>query len=228
MKLRIERMSWQPGIQLLRINGIAGDSERRDDRHEVEEENLPRQEWQEGKERRRSRQAEHVPEIGTDGDTDIFARVGEGLPAESHTVSDDVEALIEEDDGCRLSCDVHGRVNRDADIGGVKGSGVVDAVSEEADHLSRLSKRPDYAFLLKRFHLREDDQGSSSLGELHVREAIDLATGQDVRGGQPDLLSHLACREGIVTRHDPHRDPEASSFDGPTPGFGGSSNASSP
>ena len=48
-------------------------------------------------------------------------------------VGEDAEVLVEQDDVGGILGHVGGRVDRDADVGGVQRDGVVDAVAQEGD-----------------------------------------------------------------------------------------------
>ena len=68
----------------------------------------------------------------------------------------DVEVALQQDDVGALACDVHGLVDRDADVGRVQRGGVVDAVPEVADRVARALERAHDALLLLRIDLGEE------------------------------------------------------------------------
>ena len=66
----------------------------------------------------------------------------------THAVVQHRQVGLEQDDVGRLLGDVHGRIDGDADIGGMQRGRVVDAVAEEADHMAAPLQRQDDAVLL--------------------------------------------------------------------------------
>ena len=57
-------------------------------------------------------------------------------------VGEHAEVLVEQHDVGGVLGDVGGRVDRDADVGGVQGDRVVDAVAEEGDVVAACAGRP--------------------------------------------------------------------------------------
>jgi hypothetical protein len=106
--------------------------------------------------RRRERHADHVPEICARRNRDVLERVRERAPAVLHARAQDVEVALQEDDVGALACDVHGLIDRDADVGRVQCWGVVDSVPEVADRLARSLERAHDALLLLRIDLGEE------------------------------------------------------------------------
>ena len=91
-----------------------------------------------GMKEREARHAEHVAEVGAGGHVDVLQRVGEGDPPLPDALDQDAQVLLQQDDVGRLLGDVHGRVDRDADVGRVQGRGVVDPVAHVADDVAGL------------------------------------------------------------------------------------------
>ena len=83
----------------------------------------------------------------------VLAKVARPSRTPSHQ---DAEVLLQQDDVGRLLGDVHRRVDRDADVGGVQGRGVVDPVAHVADHVAGLLRARMIALLLVGLDLGED------------------------------------------------------------------------
>src|SRR5207244_6626412 len=83
----------------------------------VVEQDLRGRHGKEGKQKRGASGAEHVPEIRGRSHQDVLDGVGEDPAAFHHSVSQDVEVLLEEHDVGRVLGNVGGRVNRDPDVG---------------------------------------------------------------------------------------------------------------
>ena len=63
---------------------------------------------------------------------------------------------FKQDDVGALAGDVHGLIDRDADVGRMQRGGVVDAVAEVADRVARALERAHDALLLLRIDLGEE------------------------------------------------------------------------
>jgi hypothetical protein len=90
-----------------------------------------RQKRQEGA---RSQYAEHISEVRARPHADVFQDVREYLAAFDHTSFQYRQILLQQDQICRFLGDVRGRVNRDADVGGLQegGRGVPRTTPEPA------------------------------------------------------------------------------------------------
>ena len=124
-------------------------------RQEVVEQDLLGRKRQERQERRRQRHADHVAEVGAGGDRDVFQRVGEGAPAVLDALAQHVQIAAEQDDVGAFAGDIDGFGDRDADIGGMQGRRIVDAVAQIADRVAGALQGADDAFLLLRVDLDE-------------------------------------------------------------------------
>ena len=72
----------------------------------------------------------------------VLQGVGEDAPALHDAVGEHAEVLVEQHDVGGVLGDVGGRVDGDADVGGVQRDGVVDAVAEEGDVDAARGGRP--------------------------------------------------------------------------------------
>src|SRR4029450_12433839 len=74
-----------------------------------------------------------VAEVRRGGHQHVLEGVDEDPPAFHHAVGQHAEVLVQQHDVGGVLGHVGGRLDRDADIGGVEGDRVVDAVAEEGD-----------------------------------------------------------------------------------------------
>ena len=116
----------------------------------IVEQDLNWQHRQERQDERGARHREHVSEIRTGAHHDIFHDIAEGAAAFAHAAFDNLQVMVEQNNIRGVLCDVHGAVDRDADIGGVKRGRIVDAVAEITHHMPATLERQDDAVLLRR------------------------------------------------------------------------------
>ena len=117
--------------QLLLVDVVGGDGQLAGVVEQVVEQDLRRQHRQERQEQRRAGGAEHVAEVARRPHQHVLDGVGEDPAALGDAVGEHVEVLLQQDDVGGVLGDVGAGVDRDADVGGVQGERVVDAVAEE-------------------------------------------------------------------------------------------------
>ena len=134
MNRRMKPMSQCAGRRdLLGVDVVGGDGQLAGVVEQVVEQDLRGQHRQERQEQRGAGGAEHVPEVARRAHQDVLDRVGEDPAAFDDAVGEHVEVLLQQEHVGGVLGHVGGRVDRDADVGGVQRDGVVDAVAEERD-----------------------------------------------------------------------------------------------
>ena len=99
-------------------------------------EDLNGQHRQKGQEDAGAEHAEHIAEVRTGSHFDIFGNIAENLAALDHAFLKHHQTLFEQDDVGRFLGDVDGRVDGHADVGGLQGGAVVNAVAQETDDMA--------------------------------------------------------------------------------------------
>ena len=183
-----------------------GDRHRRQIGKKVVEQDLLGQERQERDHQRQRRHADHVAEVRAGRREDVLQRVGKHAPPFVDRARQDRQVVLQKDEVGTLACDVHGSVHRDADIGRVQRRGIVDAVTEIANHVPRVAQRPDDAFLLAGVDFREDGGAVGDVPERLVVHLAQLGAGQDATGLEPDGLRHMRRHATAVAGDDLQRD----------------------
>ena len=115
---------------------------------QIVQQDLDRQHRQEGQNEGGGRHREHVPEVRARPHHHVFHHIAEGAPALAHAALQHRKIGLEQDDVGRILGDIHGRIDGDADIGGMQGGGVIDAVAHEAHHMAAPLQGQDDAVLL--------------------------------------------------------------------------------
>ncbi|MPN16461.1 hypothetical protein SDC9_163805 [bioreactor metagenome] len=103
--------------------------------------------------------------------------------------------------GCFL-CHIHSLVNRDADIRGVKGRRVIDAVPHVPHDMAHLFQRQDDPFLLVGIHLSENRRFLRNMPESLILQILHLIGRQDAVNGQADNFSHMPGHQTVVSCDD--------------------------
>ena len=138
------------------IDPVGRDRHRRHVGEEVVEQDLLRDQRQERQERRRERHADHVAEVRARRNRDVLERIRKRAAPVLDPRAQDIEVALQEDDVGALAGDVHGLVDRNADVGRVQRGSVVDPVAEVADRVARALERTHDALLLLRIDLGEE------------------------------------------------------------------------
>ena len=81
---------------------------------------------------------------------DVLDDVAEHSATLEHALLENQQTVLQQDDVRRFLGNVHGAVDRNADVGRLQRRGVVDAVAHEADHMTLALQRPDDALLVRR------------------------------------------------------------------------------
>ena len=129
-------------------------------------EHLDRRHGQERQEDAGADYAEHIAEAGARAHLDVFRDVAEDLAPLEHAVAEHRQALLEQDDVGRFLGDVDGAVHGDADVGGLEGGTVVDAVPQKADDVPLSVQGIDDGRLLGRRDFCEHGRGLGQSGQL--------------------------------------------------------------
>ena len=127
----------------------------------------------------------------------------------AHAVGQHAEVLVEQHDVGRVLGDLGGRLDGDADVGGVQRDCVVDPVAEEGDVHARAPRDLDQPRLLIGPDAREDRGAGNRRGERVVVELLDLAAGQDAVDRDADVAADLGGDGAVVAGDDLDRDAEA-------------------
>ncbi len=141
-------LQW-PAYQLL-VHVVERNGDLRDVVQQVLHQQLQRQHRQERQEGGGHQHREHIAEVGTGGHADVLQHVVERAPAPDDTFLQHHQVLFQQDDVSRLLGDVHCTVHTYADIGRTQCRGIVDAVTEEADHLALGAQLAYQPFLAQR------------------------------------------------------------------------------
>src|SRR5947207_9758580 len=91
--------------------------------------NLFRQQRKKWKEERYAGHTEHVSEIGACSHEHILQSVRKGRPPFAHTLHKNAEIFFKQNDIRRFFGNIDGALDGNANIGGMKCRGIVDAVS---------------------------------------------------------------------------------------------------
>ena len=97
---------------------------------------------------------------------------------------------------------VHGRIHRDADVGGVQGRRVVDAVAHVADDVPGLLQGQDDALLLVGIHFGEDGGAFGGVPERLVAQVIQVVSGQQAADRQVHRLRDVPRHQLVVAGDD--------------------------
>ena len=127
---------------LLGIDVVGRDRDLREVVQQVVRQDLDRRHRDEGQDRARAEDAEHVAEVRAGSHPHVLEDVGEDLAPLDDAVLDDQEALLEQDDVRRLLRDVDRGVDRDPDVRDAERRRVVDAVAQESDDVLARSAAP--------------------------------------------------------------------------------------
>ena len=134
--------------------------------------------------------------------------VVEDAPAEPDRLDDGGEVVVEKHQGRGLARDVGAAAShRDADVGGLQGRRVVDAVARHDDDLAPGLEGLDEPQLLRRHDAREDRDPADACGERGVVERVELGPRHRIGVGQADLARHPCGRDRIVPRDHDDADP---------------------
>ena len=106
-------------------------------------------------------------------------------------VGQHAEVLLQQHHVGGVLGDVGGGVHRDADVGGVQGQRVVDAVAEEADRSPGASRRDDQARLLLGRDPGEDGVVLRRVVERGIVERVHLGAGDRALGHQTQVGADL-------------------------------------
>src|ERR1035437_6982632 len=118
------------------INIVAGDADLGNVIQEIVQQNLGRQQGQEGQEQRCRSHAEHVAEVRTGSHDDVLHDVGEGAASLVHPVVQYGKVLFQQDDLGSVFGYVHAIHYGDTDIRSVQRRSIVDAVTDVPDRKS--------------------------------------------------------------------------------------------
>ena len=169
---------------------------------EIVQQDLLGGQGQEGQDRGRQGHAHHVAEVRAGGDADVLQGVGEGTAALSHARAEHLEIALQQDHVRAVSGDVDRPFDRDADVGGVQGRSVVDAVAHVADGATGSLQRPDDALFLLRVDLHEQVGSPDSIPECLVLQSGDLFAGDHRLRVEPDAAGHVCRDVAVVTGDD--------------------------
>jgi Double zinc ribbon len=131
------------------VDVVGGDRDLGEIVEEVVEQDLRRQHRQERQEEERARHAEHVAKVRAGPHQQVLHHVAEGPPALKNSGVEDAEVALEQDDVGSVLGDVDGGRDGHADVRGVDGRRVVDAVAQEADDVVATLEGEDDAVLLR-------------------------------------------------------------------------------
>ena len=115
--------------QVFRVDVVGRDGRLRKVVEQVVGEHLDRRHRQERQDDAGAEHAEHVAEIGARAHLDVLRDVAEDFAALENAIAEYGQALLEQDDVRSILGDVDGAVHRYADIRGLQGRSVVDAIA---------------------------------------------------------------------------------------------------
>jgi hypothetical protein len=95
----------------------------------VVQQDLQRQHRQEGQEECSAGHAEHVAEIRTGAHHNVLHDVAERASSFLNTIMHDTQVVLKQNERRSLFGHINGTIHREADIGGMQGRGVVDAIA---------------------------------------------------------------------------------------------------
>lgn len=191
--------------QVFGIHAVEGDRRLRDVVQEVLHQQVDghhRQERQEGAGRHH---AEHVAEVRTGRHLDVLDDVAEGPAPLDNPLPEHHQILLEQDDVGALLGDVHGRIDRYADVRLAQGRRVVDAVAEESHRMLRLLQQGDDLRLLQRRDLREDRSLLHGPAQLLALQLLEFAAGEGL-ARDAHLAGDGAHHGVVVAREHLHLD----------------------
>ena len=140
------------------------------------------------------------------------------------------EIGLEQDDVGRILGDIDGRIDGDADIGGMQGGRVIDAVAHEADDMAAPLQGQDDAVLLRGRDAAEEVDLLDPRAQGLLAERRHLGAGEDAGNRNFQRAAEVMGHPLIVAGQDLDRDaasPEG--LDGrPAPCLGGSRKAAKP
>ena len=191
-------------FHLLRIDVVGGDGGLADVVKQVIGKDLDwhhRQVWHEDA---RPQDAEHVPEVAAGAHSHVFEDVGKHLPALDDARLQDEKRFFQEDHVGRRLCDIDGRVDTDADVGGPQRRRIVDAVAHEPHGVIACLQGPDNPLLVRRRHAGEERGLRHGVGELSVGHGIEVGAKKHMLRRQADFLADFAGHEIVVAREHLH------------------------
>lgn len=115
-------------------------------------------------------------------------------PARQHRTVDRGEVLLRQDDVRRLPGHVHGIARADADVGGVQGGQVVDAVAEEARRVTAVAQGRDDPGLVLGRAAREHRGPVGHPDQLLVRQGVHQVGRHHIVGAGAPLRAQTEVR----------------------------------
>ena len=152
----------------------------------------------EGQKGARSQHAEHVAEVRTRPHADVLEDVGEDLSALDHAPFQHHKVLLEQDQIRRLLGDVRSRVDRDADVRGSQGGGIVDSVAHESNDMSLAPEGADDPLLVGRREAGEERGLLCRVSQFGIGHFFDVRAQEHWIGREPHILAHFATDELVV------------------------------
>ena len=156
------------------VHPVGGDRHLREIGHEIGEQNLLGQQWEEREKERCAGHAEHIAEIGACGHEHILQRIGKGRSPFTHPLHQNAKVFFEQHDIGGIFGNVHGAINRDADISRMKRRGIIDAVPHVADDITRLPQGKDNALFLIWFDLGEHFHVNNTIEQCSITHLAEL------------------------------------------------------
>ena len=197
--------------QLLRVDLVGGDGELAGVVEQVVEQDLDGQHRQEAAGTADAPAALNMlPKLLRRAHQHVLDRVGEDAPALGDAVGEHAEVLLQQDDVGGVLGDVGGGVDGDADVGGVQGERVVDAVAEEADGPAAApAQRRTMPRLLLRADPGEDRRRPRRRRRARRRPAPSMSAPVSVPPtGRPRSRADLLGDARVVAGDDLDRDAE--------------------
>jgi len=107
-------------------------------------------------------------------------------------------------DVSRFLGDVDGRIDGNADIGGLERGTIVDAVAEKADHVPLAVQDLNDPFFLRRGQLGEHRRAFGDVGEFVLRHVVDVRAEKNFAGIEFHFTADLARDDFVVAGQNLH------------------------
>src|SRR5450631_844854 len=160
--------------EILLVDIVRGDGGLREIIEQIVGEDLNGQHRQEGQEDAGAEHAEHIAEIRTRAHLDIFGDIAENLAPFDYAFLKHHQTLFEQDDVRRFLGDVDGRIDGNADVGGLERRAVVDAIAQESNDMAPGMKGADHTGFLRRGELGEDSCLFGKLGQRALARSFNV------------------------------------------------------
>src|SRR5262249_55613716 len=144
--------------------------------------------------------AKHIAKVRAGSHADVLENIDEDFASLQYSLFEHQQTFFQQNYIRRLFGNVDRIVDRDANIGRTQRRGVIDAITHKTDDVSLLLQGLDNPLFVRWGKACKDVGTLDSLGKLQIGHGLDLTAEHDFFGVYPDLATHFACYQVIVSR----------------------------